>query len=85
VLEDPAGLDYETDLHLRHVGQHAASRAKSGTTNSAQWRTRTFAFDSLFAMWLCANNPEIWYDGLFPFLTMVLQLLETVSLLVRLR
>jgi RHS repeat-associated protein len=58
VLEDPAGLDYETDYTYDTLGNMLQVVQKGGTTNSAQWRTRTFAFDSLSHV-LCANNPEI--------------------------
>ncbi len=57
VLEDPAGLIYETDYTYDTLGNLLTVNQKGGSSNSANWRTRTFTYDSLSRL-LCASNPE---------------------------
>ena len=68
VWEDPAGLNYETDYQYDALGNllHVDQKGDS-PSNSANWRTRTFAYNSLSQL-LTANNPEsgpiaYTYDG----------------------
>ncbi len=58
VFEDPNSLDYETDYAYDTLDNLLSVTQKGGSTNSANWRTRTFTYDSL-ARLLCAANPEI--------------------------
>jgi RHS repeat-associated protein len=58
VFEDPAGLNYETDYQYDTLDNLSRVDQKGGDPNSANWRTRTFAYDSLSRL-LCAANPEI--------------------------
>ncbi len=58
VFEDPAGLNYETDYSYDVLGSLLMVNQKGGSTNSANWRTRTFAYNSLGEL-LCSANPEI--------------------------
>jgi RHS repeat-associated protein len=58
VLEDPTGLDYETDYQNDVLGNVLQITQKGGTTTSANWRVRTFTFNSLGQL-LCSANPEI--------------------------
>lgn len=58
VWEDPNGLNYETDYQYDLLGHLIRVDQKGGDSNSANWRTRTFAFDSLSEL-LCAAHPEI--------------------------
>lgn len=68
VFEDPAGLNYETDYTYNALGVLLTVNQKgTAPTDSTQWRTRTFTYDSL-ARLLSANNPEsgtvqYTYDG----------------------
>jgi len=57
VFEDPAGLNYETDYAYDALDNLLSVNQKGGSTNSAQWRTRTFTYDSLSRL-LTAANPE---------------------------
>ncbi len=47
VFEDPAGLNYETDYTYDALGNLLTVQQKGGSTSSANWRTRTFAYDGL--------------------------------------
>jgi RHS repeat-associated protein len=58
VWEDPNGLNYETDYTYNVLGDLLKAVQKGGSGNSASWRTRTFAYDSLGEL-LCSANPEI--------------------------
>jgi RHS repeat-associated protein len=58
VFEDPAGLNYETDYQYDALDNLTRDDQKGGDPNSGNWRTRTFAYDSLSRL-LCAANPEI--------------------------
>jgi RHS repeat-associated protein len=57
VFEDPAGLNYETDYTYDALDSLLTVNQQGGSTNSANWRTRTFTYDSLSRL-LCASNPE---------------------------
>ncbi len=57
VFEDPAGLNYETDYTYDALDNLLTVNQKGGSSNSANWRTRTFTYDSLSRL-LCASNPE---------------------------
>ncbi len=57
VFEDPAGLNYETDYTYDVLDNLLTVNQKGGSTDSANWRTRTFAYDSLSRL-VCASNPE---------------------------
>src|SRR5205823_13407921 len=58
VWEDPAGLNYETDYQYDALGNMLRVDQKgSAPTDSTQWRTRRFTYDSLSRI-LTANNPE---------------------------
>ena len=61
VIEDPGStphLSYETDYAYDALNDLLSVNQKGGTTNSSQWRTRSFTYDSLSRL-LCAANPEI--------------------------
>jgi RHS repeat-associated protein len=56
--EDPAGLNYETDYQYDTLGNLLRVDQKgSAPTDSTQWRTRTFTYDSMSRL-LTAHNPE---------------------------
>jgi RHS repeat-associated protein len=60
VVEDPGAsphLNYETDHTYDTLDNLLTVNQKGGTTNSALWRTRTFAYDSL-ARLTSAMSPE---------------------------
>ncbi len=58
VWEDPAGLNYETDYQYDVLGNLLRVDQKgSAPTDSTQWRTRLFTYNSLSQL-LTANNPE---------------------------
>ncbi|HWZ99247.1 MAG TPA: RHS repeat-associated core domain-containing protein [Candidatus Dormibacteraeota bacterium] len=57
VFEDPAGLNYETDYTYDVLGNLLTVNQKGGSTNSTNWRTRAFTYDSLSRL-LTAANPE---------------------------
>jgi RHS repeat-associated protein len=57
VFEDPAGLNYETDYTYDALGNLLTVNQKGGSTSSANWRTRTYIYDSL-ARLTSATNPE---------------------------
>src|SRR5258708_514226 len=57
VFEDPAGLNYETDYSYDVLNNLLTVNQKGGSPNSANWRTRTFAYDSLSRL-TSATNPE---------------------------
>ena len=58
VWEDPAGLNYETDYQYDISGNLLQVTQKGGDTNSADWRVRSFTYNSLGQL-LCSANPEI--------------------------
>ena len=61
VWEDPGSsphLNYETDYQYDVLGNLLRVDQKGGDSNPANWRTRTFTYDSLSRL-LCAANPEI--------------------------
>ncbi|WP_220464965.1 RHS repeat-associated core domain-containing protein [Granulicella sp. 5B5] len=58
VWEDPAGLNYETDYQYDVLGNLLQVTQKGGDSNSADWRVRSFTFNSLGQL-LCSANPEI--------------------------
>ncbi len=58
VWENPSGLNYETDYSYDELGDLIKAVQKGGSSNSAEWRTRTFAYNSLGQL-LCSANPEI--------------------------
>jgi RHS repeat-associated protein len=68
MFEDPAGANYETDYQYDVLNNLIRVDQKgSAPTDSTQWRTRTFTYDSLSRM-LTASNPEsgtitYTYDG----------------------
>jgi RHS repeat-associated protein len=56
--EDPSALNYETDYGYDTLGNLLSVTQKgSSPTNSANWRTRSFTYDSLSRL-LSAANPE---------------------------
>ena len=58
VWEDPGGLNYETDYQYDALGNLLRVDQKgSAPTDSTQWRTRLFTYDSLSRL-LTARNPE---------------------------
>ena len=57
VFEDPAGLDLETDYTFDALGNLLTVNQKGGSTNSANWRTRTYTYDGLSRL-TSENNPE---------------------------
>jgi RHS repeat-associated protein len=57
VFEDPAGLNYETDYAYDTLDNLTQVQQKGGDANSANWRTRTFVYNSLSQL-TSANNPE---------------------------
>jgi RHS repeat-associated protein len=57
VFEDPGTLNYETDYGYDALGNLLNVNQKGGDPNSANWRTRTFTYNSLSQL-LSANNPE---------------------------
>jgi RHS repeat-associated protein len=58
VWEDPLHLNYETDYLYNILGDLLQATQKGGDSNSANWRVRTFTYNSLGQL-LCAANPEI--------------------------
>ena len=57
VFEDPATLNYETDYGYDALGNLMNVSQKGGDPNSANWRSRTFTYNSLSQL-LTANSPE---------------------------
>src|SRR5882672_9033312 len=60
VLEDPGTsphLNYDTEYQYDVLGNLLRVDQKGGDLNSANWRTRTFTYNSLSQL-LTANNPE---------------------------
>jgi RHS repeat-associated protein len=57
VFEDPAVLNYETDYTYDTLDNLTQVQQKGGDGNSANWRTRTFAYNSLSQL-TSAFNPE---------------------------
>jgi RHS repeat-associated protein len=70
VFEDPTGFNYETDYQYDVLGNLIRVDQKgSAATDSSQWRTRTFTYDSLSQL-ITAYNPEsgtlcygVWQSG----------------------
>jgi RHS repeat-associated protein len=58
VFEAPSGLNYETDYGYDALANLLRVTQKGGTTDSTQWRIRTYTYDSLSHL-VCAANPEI--------------------------
>ncbi|MGB9232559.1 MAG: hypothetical protein WCC24_22655, partial [Terracidiphilus sp.] len=58
VWEDPSGRNYETDYQYDVLGDLLQATQKGGDPNSADWRIRTFTYNSLGEL-LCSANPEI--------------------------
>jgi RHS repeat-associated protein len=56
-LLEASGLNYETDYTYDVLNNLLTVNQKGGSTNSALWHTRTFAYDSLSRL-VCASNPE---------------------------
>lgn len=48
--EDPSGANYETDYTYDALNDLLTVNQKGGSTDSAQWRTRTYTYDSLSRM-----------------------------------
>ena len=57
VFEDPAGFNYETDYSYDILDNLLTVNQKGNDPNSADWRTRTFTYNSLSQL-LTASNPE---------------------------
>jgi len=57
IFEDPAGLNYETDYTYDALNNLLTVNQKGNDPNSANWRTRTFTYNSLSQL-LTASNPE---------------------------
>lgn len=57
VFEDPSGLNYETDYTYDALDNLLTVKQKGGDPNSADWRARSFTYDSLSRL-LTAANPE---------------------------
>jgi RHS repeat-associated protein len=57
LFENPAVFNYETDYTYDALNNLLTVNQKGGSTNSAYWRTRTFAYDSLSRL-TSALNPE---------------------------
>lgn len=58
VWEAPSGVNYETDYQYDILGNLLKATQKGGDPNSANWRVRTFTYNSLSEL-LCSANPEI--------------------------
>lgn len=59
VFEDPSGVNFETDYQYDLLNNLIRVDQKgTAPTDSSQWRTRTFAYNSLSQL-LCAANPEL--------------------------
>src|SRR5436305_15238824 len=57
VLPTGSACTYETDYQYDTLDNLTRVDQKGGTTDSTQWRTRTFSYDS-FSRLLSATNPE---------------------------
>jgi len=57
IFEDPASFNYETDYTYDVLNNLLTVNQKGNDPNSADWRTRTFTYDSLSRL-LTASNPE---------------------------
>lgn len=58
LFEDSAGLNYENDYQYDALNNIITVTQKGGSTNSANWRVRTYTYDSLSRL-VCESNPEI--------------------------
>jgi YD repeat-containing protein len=57
VWEDPSSLNYETDYTYDTLNNLLSVTQKGGDANSANWRPRSFVYDSLSRL-TSATNPE---------------------------
>lgn len=57
VVEDPAGSGFESDYGYDALNNLLTVSQKGGSTNSANWRPRSFTYNSLSQL-VCASNPE---------------------------
>jgi RHS repeat-associated protein len=57
VFEDPSNHNFETDYLYDALDNLSTVNQKGGSTNSANWRTRTFTYDSLSRLTV-STNPE---------------------------
>ena len=57
VWEAPSGLNYETDYGYDTIDNLLSVTQKGGSANSADWRSRSFVYDSLLRL-ASATNPE---------------------------
>ena len=57
VFEDPSGLNFETDYVYSALDNLTSLTQKGGDPNSANWRNRSFVYDSLSRL-TSAANPE---------------------------
>jgi RHS repeat-associated protein len=57
VFEDPLGANYETDYNVDPLGNPLSVTQKGGSTNSSNWRTRTYGYDLLSRL-VSAIEPE---------------------------
>jgi len=66
VFEDPSGLNYETDYTYDALNNLQTVNQKGNDASSANWRTRTFAYDSLSRL-TSSTNPEANTQPVSPF------------------
>jgi RHS repeat-associated protein len=57
VFEDPSGLNYETDYQYNVLDHVTGVTQKGGSSNSSNWRSRSFQYDSLSRL-TSSTNPE---------------------------
>jgi RHS repeat-associated protein len=66
VFEDPSGLNYESDYTYDTLDNLLTVNQKGNDPSSANWRTRTFAYDSLSRL-TSSTNPEANTQPVSPF------------------